>query len=174
MIVNSVPSENELSHIKGRIGEIYLETLCLSVNYSCTSCKGSDFDSLGIDYMLINYPQGTKRDISVEDSKTLYIQIKGTSKSSLSMFKDNGDEYIYTLSKSVYRPSGMKTLIVIVCAPEEDTYGDWILIEAEKLLLHSTAYFIEVPKNGFKEQTKIKIPKSNVLNKESLEQIFIN
>jgi len=172
MIAKKTPPEEVLSHVKGRIGEIYIEALSLSHNLTCQNCKGGEYDSLGIDYLLFNYPQGVKRNILIEDGKQINLQVKGTSISSKTMLKDKSDHYLYTLSKSVYKAGGIKTYLIVICIPEEEIYEEWIQIEPEKILLFAKAYYYEVMSGGLKEGNKIKIPKSNILDKNVLFRLF--
>ena len=172
MAQQNTATSGVLSHTKRRIGEIYIEALSVSQNFTCIPYNGGEGDNLGIDYQLYNCPQGVKKDIYIEEAKQILLQVKGTSVSSQSMFEQKDDHYLYTLSKSVFKVAGIKTYVVVVCVPDEETFKEWIHIDSDKILLYAKAYFYEVQTGGIAKGKQIKIPKQNILDKIRFNQMF--
>ena len=160
--------QNQLDAIKNRISNIYLESVAAKLGYSVQK-EGIDFDSLGIDYQISRKIVGSKKTTFSALKDVINVQLKSTSCSSSSVYREETGVISYKLDESLFPIEGQPLYLFLVVVPEQAKYEQWIECTPEYLAIKKCAYYFKIEK-----ETKgtIKIPKSNLLNHESIKSLF--
>lgn len=159
--------QNQLNEIKSKISCIYLEAIATKLGYTIQKAD-TGLDNLGIDYQIFRKIIGSKKtSFSIKD--IILVQLKCTSYSSLSVYKENSTEISYKLDGTIYPVEGSLVYLFIVVVPEHEKYDEWINCTPEFIAIKKCAFYIKVEKEL---KGTIKIPKSNLLNHKSLKLLF--
>lgn len=157
----------ELNSTKEKFSKAYLYAVTAKLNYVVQEYS-KDFDYCGFDYSIINKLVGESRSIASESSE-IKIQLKCTSCSSESMFKDNGDFISYNLRDPINKLVQGRFYLVVVEVPKEEEFENWLEWTPDYLLIRKCGYYIEV-ENELKG--KIVISKAKVFSPEQLPKLF--
>ncbi len=163
-------TDQELDQIKKKISVAYLHALTAKVNFSMSKYE-EEVDGMGFDFTVFNHSVGTKRTVHSEASE-IKIQLKGTTCSSTSMFKDDVDCVKYNLTSEL--PTfGFNHYIFIVQVLEEENIEKWLEFSDQELILRKCAYFYKIPNPG-QPKGWITIPKTNLITPESFKGLFLS
>lgn len=165
------PSANPvLNKIKEKVSEAYLLGLVAKKGYILEK-KPMDTDLfLGFDFSLFNIPAGAPKD-RISEANEIKIQLKAVSCGSASMFSETEEHIEYTLSQQVI-PIGPNYYLIVIVLPKEDEFESWVTITEEEMVVKRCAYFVKV--TDILSPGKIKIPKTNRLSVELLDDLFIS
>ncbi len=166
--MNNVPVTNILNRIKEKTSTAYLYALVAKVNYTINPSV-RELDELGVDYAIMNKVVGEGRSVASE-AHEIKVQLKSVSVSSSTMIKET-DSYIeYRLSSSI-EPIGFGNFyIFLICLPESESYETWVELNHDHILIKKCAYYYKVDQRI--EAGLIKIPKTNILNENTITTLF--
>lgn len=154
--------------MKGDLAVTYVRAVAAKCNYTFYEMPWSA-DKIGSDCTIFNFQAGSKPKITTPGNE-IKIQVKGTSRSSRSMFEDKGEYIRYNLTEIC--PLGYLYYVVILELPEEDKLGDWLRVTPESLTMKNCAYYAKI--DNARPAGFIEIPKSNLFTPESLPKLFIS
>jgi len=160
-------TDSKLNSVKEKLSIAYLHAVVAKLNYALNP-SSKDYDNLGIDYTIANRIIGESRSVTSESAE-IKIQLKATTVSSSTMFRDLGDSIEYNLSSPIKKLFYGRFYLVVLVLPPEVTQDTWLEWSNEHMLLRRCAYFKEV-KNEL--QGKIKIHKENCFSPTNLEKMF--
>lgn len=162
-------NKEELNNIKSNLSMVYVRALASKLNYAFQETS-RDVDGLGIDCMIFNHGIGTMEYYSA--SNEIKMQIKAFARSSKSMFSDKvPSELKYRLKKKL-RPTGPVFYLVVIELPEEELFDGWLQCHLEEIILKGKAFYIRIKSEV--EPGYVTIPRTNVLDLDSLPSLFIN
>jgi hypothetical protein len=126
-------------------------------------------DKIGADCTIFNFQAGSKPKIATPGNE-IKVQVKGTCRSSFTMFEDRGSYIRYNLPEIF--PLGYLYYVVILELPEEDKIDDWIKVTPESLTMKNCAYYVKI--DNIRPAGFVDIPKTNLLTPETLPKLFIS
>jgi hypothetical protein len=161
-------TQSEINSQLEKCSDLYVSAIAAKLNYRYQKTS-KDFDEIGIDCMIHNHQGGISRQIE-SMANLINIQLKGTSISSTTMFRET-DEYVeYNLTNPV-TPITPHYLVVVV-AKEVENIGQWIDVSnLEEIIVRLRGYYykIENRKSGW-----IRIEKDKTFCIDNLPNLFIN
>lgn len=165
-LIEASKDRRQLNSIKSKFSVAYLHGLNAAVNFAMQEA-GRDYDGLGIDFQITNKVVGPGRSVSSEANE-INIQLKAVSVSSSSMLHETSSTIEYRLNKD-FHPVGTHYLIVVVL-PKVDDIDSWCDVTDDSLTIRKCAYYLHI--NSVIRAGFVSIPKKNILNPESLVELF--
>lgn len=159
----SGPIENQ----KRKLSEIYIRAL----THKASTAYGDaswEIDNHKIDSFMV------KRCGKSNRSNVVMAQLKSTSVASKSMVEILDESIRYKLEANLpdFGSINYYLFLVVVSEPE----SDWINIDAEKIIMKASSYFLKLDTSVLKPLNKspywITIPKLNLLNENSILSLF--
>jgi len=166
-------ADNSLTDPKDMFSIAYLQMLTAHIKHSFVDCSGTSKDKKGVDC-----------EVFKTECLEVYFQAKCTSISSKSMIEEDENYIYYNFDIKKYKAHYKKYLALIIL-PADAEFEQWLetnfLFEIKDpnksgLLLKARAFYLPIngsydlgkPPNSNRSNNLVKIPKTNILNQNSL------
>ena len=153
------------------------EEISISYLHALCAMKGISFepqthDDDSIDIML-------KKVFCRADNSKYNAQISVQLKSTSSDYKEQAENYSYSLKKKNYddlrMPATVKPYLFLLILPEDDS--DWVTHSIEELVIKKCMFWLDLkdlPDNDNTSSVTVYFPKSNYVSSETLDKILRN
>lgn len=163
-------NEDSIRRIKERLSLIYISALAGKLDLGFEDHRGKDKDiRFGIDCTLTKATPGINRAEAI--SGEINFQVKATSVSSTTMYREDEKNIYYKLKRNLDPVSNF--YLVLLVLPSHEDIHTWVEQDVEKLILRKCAYFLKLDDSMIEQmKTTVTIPKTNLLTPDSIMNMF--